>query len=137
MTKTKRGGVVDNKLTLLKGFLTSKTEGKIPTTALELVTQAGLISEITQHEKNQIDQETQTLEINHSITYQDAREIILNSISFIDALCRIYNLPSGARNKSHERINNRGRSKSRGRSKNSGRSKSRGRSGNKRRAANN
>jgi hypothetical protein len=52
-TYKKIGGVVDNKLTSFRTFLANNPtpDARIPTTAMMLVTQAGLLNDLTQHEK--------------------------------------------------------------------------------------
>jgi len=88
--------------------------------------EAGLLNEITQHEKNVIHQ-INKLDKNHTISYADALGRIGHSTRFLSALESIYNLPVG------HTAN--GRSKSRRRSKS--RSGSRRRSGTRRRSSTN
>ena len=62
------GGVVDNKLTSFRTFLANNPtpDARIPTTAMMLVTQAGLLNDLTQHEKNLVEQITR-LDKNNNI----------------------------------------------------------------------
>lgn len=125
-TYKKRGGVVDNKLTRFRTFLANNPtpDGHIPTYAMVLVDQAGLLNDITQHEKNLIEQIAR-LDHNNT-TYRDASARIAHSGTFLKALEDIYNVQAAARSRSRSR--SRGRSRSKGRSKSRNRGRSRGRS---------
>jgi hypothetical protein len=123
-TYKKRGGVVDNKLTRFRTFLANNPtpDGHIPTNAIILVDQAGLLDDLTQHEKNLVEQIAR-LDHNNT-TYRDASARIAHSGTFLKALEDIYNVQAAARSRSRSR----GRSRSKGRSKSRNRGRSRGRS---------
>jgi len=119
------GGVVDNKLTSFRTFLANNPtpDARIPTTAMMLVTQAGLLNDLTQHEKNLVEQITR-LDKNNNTSYRDALARMAHSGTFLKALEDIYNVQAAARSRSRSRGRS-GRSRSRGRT----RSRSRGRNG--------
>jgi len=130
-TYKKRGGVVDNKLTRFRTFLANNPtpDGHIPTYAMILVDQAGLLNDLTQHEKNLVEQIAR-LDHNNT-TYRDASARIAHSGTFLKALEDIYNVQAAARSRSRSRSrsSSRGRTRSRSRGRNGTRSRSRRRSG--------
>jgi hypothetical protein len=125
-TYKKIGGVVDNKLTRFRTFLANNPtpDGHIPTNAMILVDQAGLLDDLTQHEKNLVEQIAR-LDHNNT-TYRDALARMAHSGTFLKALEDIYNVQAAARSRSRSR--GRSRSRSRGRSKGRSKSRNRGRS---------
>jgi hypothetical protein len=130
------GGVIDNKLSVLRRFLTEhpNPSAHIPISALRLTIEAGLLNEITQPEKNIIDQ-INKLDKNHTISYADALGRMGHSTTFLTALESIYNLPVG--HPANGRSRSKSRSKSRSGSRRRSRRGSRRRSGTRHRISNN
>ena len=125
-TYKKIGGVVDNKLTIFRTFLANNPtpDARIPTTAMMLVTQAGLLNDLTQHEKNLVEQITR-LDKNNNTSYRDALARMAHSGTFLKALEDIYNVQAAT---ARSRTRSRSRSSSRGRTRSRSRGRTRSRS---------